>query len=84
MCQPRAPFRPVVIGTRRANHKRHLRLPVYALRTVWDVEAIADAEAGMRLNLLPGQPIGADVETAPTLGIGNEAGDRLDQGPAVS
>src|SRR5882672_8597137 len=72
--QPGAALRAVVVGAGRTHLVGELLLPVHALGTVGDAEAILDADAGMRIDELPGQLVGADVQAAPALRIGNEAG----------
>src|SRR4029450_10669197 len=75
LVEPRAALRTVVVGARRADRGGELVLPVHALRAVRDAEAVLDAEAGVPVDLLPGQLVGAKVEAAPALRVGNEAGD---------
>src|SRR5690606_25279913 len=40
-----------------------------------DAKAILDAHAGVGVYQLPGQFVGADIQAAPALCVGNEAGD---------
>src|SRR6185503_19407088 len=74
--QPRAALRAVIVGARRAHHRRELMLPVHSLGTVGDAEAVLDPEPGVAVDLLPGELVGADVEAAPALRVGDEAGHR--------
>src|SRR5262249_8637840 len=76
MGQPGTALRTIVVSAGRPDLERELLFPVHALRTIGNAEAIRNAEAAMGVDLLPGQLVGADVETAPTLRIGDEAGDR--------
>ena len=74
--QPGAALGAVVVGAGRADLERELLFPVHALGTIGNAEAVLDAEAGMGVLQLPGELVGADVEAAPALGVGDEAGDR--------
>src|SRR5262249_46238165 len=76
MREPRAPFRAVVVRAGRPDQHRELRLPVHALGTVRNAETVLDAEARMARDLLPREPVRADVESAPALRERDEAGDR--------
>jgi len=67
---------PVVVGAGRADLVGELLLPVHALGTVGDAEAVLDAETWMRVRELPGELVGPDIEAAPALGVGDEAGHR--------
>ena len=48
---------------------------MHSLGTVWDAKFVFDGEPRMAVVLLPGQFVGANVEPAPALRIGDEAGD---------
>ena len=74
--QPRAALRAVIVGAGRADFEGELLFPVHALGAVRNAEAIRDAEAGMGVDQLPGELVGADVEAAPALGVADEAGHR--------
>src|SRR5260370_15144367 len=74
--EPGTALRAVIVGAGRADFAGELLFPVHALGTVRDAEAILDADAGMGVDQLPGQLVGADIEAAPALGIGDEAGHR--------
>src|SRR6185436_13615148 len=58
--EPRAALRAVVVGAGRAHRGGELVLPVHALRTVGDAEAVLDAEPGVLGDLLPVELVGAD------------------------
>ena len=74
MGQPRSALGAVVVGARCADLVGELLFPVHALGAVGNAEAVLDAEAGMGVLQLPGELVGADVETAPALGVSDEAG----------
>ena len=73
---PRGTFRTVVVRAGSAHLKSELFLPVHTLRNVWNSKAILDADARMRIDQLPGQLVGTDVQPAPALRISNKAGHR--------
>src|SRR6516225_47098 len=76
MGQPGVSLRTVVIGARRAHLQGEVLLPVNALGYVGNTETVGDADARMRVDQLPCELIGADVQAPPPLRIGDKAGDR--------
>ena len=71
---PRTPLGPIVVGTGRADSGGELVLPMDAFRTIGNVEPVRNAKPRVGVDLFPGQLVGPDIEPAPALGIGNEAG----------
>src|SRR5882757_4389782 len=74
--EPGAALRAVIIGTGRADFVGEFLFPVDALGTIRNAEAVLDADAGMRIDQLPGELVGADIKAAPALGIADESGHR--------
>src|SRR5215204_1182371 len=69
--EPGAALGAVVVGAGCADLEGELFFPMDALRTVGNAEAVGDAEAGMGVLQLRSELVGADVEAAPTLGVGD-------------
>src|SRR5215471_16815497 len=59
MGQPGVSFRTVVVGAGRADLQGEVLLPVNALGYVGNAETVGDADAGMRVDQLPCELIGA-------------------------
>ena len=75
MHQPRATLWAVVVSTGRTDFKGKLFFPVHALWYVWYAEPIFNTHAGMRIDQLPREFIGANIQTTPALSIGDKACD---------
>src|ERR1700730_3500294 len=58
--QPGTALGAVIVCARRSDHGREGVLPMDALGTIRDAETVLDAEAGMAVNLLPRQLVGAN------------------------
>src|SRR4029453_15594166 len=69
--EPRAALGAVVVGAGRADLEGELLFPAHALGAIGNAEAVGDAEARMGVLQLPGELVGADIEAAPALGVGD-------------
>src|SRR5258708_7587931 len=76
MSQPRAALGSIIVSAGCADHQSELRFPVDPFRAVRDVEAVRYPKPGMRVNLLPGELVGADIQATPALCVSNETGHR--------
>ncbi|MPM85115.1 hypothetical protein SDC9_132192 [bioreactor metagenome] len=74
MREPRGALRAVVIGTGRAHFQREVFFPVHALWHVGNAEAVLDPHTRVRIDELPRQLVGTNVQAAPALRIGDETG----------
>src|SRR5262249_62012127 len=75
MAEPGAALWTVVVGPGRPHFLGEPWLPVDPFRAIGNAVRIRNPQSGMSRHHLVGQLVGADIEAAPALGIGNEASD---------